>query len=334
MIASLRAMPLHAAALLRAALLALFIAVWCGSALGQTPITRPVRIIVPYVQGGGSDALSRMLAPYLSEAFGQQVLVENRAGASSTIGTQLVARAAPDGHTIGMIDAAFTTNPGLFAKLPYDTLKDFVPVVFVARSPLALIVHPSVPATTVKELVALAKAKPGQLTAGSAGNGTGVHLAFEQLRIAAAIDVTHIPYKGAGQAVTELLGGQITMMFTTPLNAQPHSAAGKARALAVTSANRTPAMPDLVTFTEAGYPSVDAVTINGFIVPAGTPEDYVRRVNATVQRALKTPELQDRLQKLGFEIVGGSPEAFGDFIRREIAKWTRIIKDAGIQVAQ
>ncbi len=304
----------------------------CTSALAQTQITRPVRIIVPYVQGGGSDAIARLVAPYLAEAFGQQVLVENRAGASSTIGTNLVAKAAPDGHTIGMIDAAFTTNPTLLAKLPYDTVKDFAPVVYIARAPLALIVHPSVSATTVKELVALAKSKPGQLTFGSAGNGTGVHLAGEQLRVTTGIDVTHIPYKGAGQAVTELLGGQTTMIFTTLLNARPHSAAGKVRALAITGNKRSPLMPELMTFAEAGFPAVDALTINGFIAPAGTPADYIQRLNATVRRALQTPELQGKLQNIGIEPTGSTPEEFGAFIGSEIVKWARVIKDAGIRV--
>ena len=305
-----------------------------GGATAQTPITRPVRIIVPYVQGGGSDALARLLAPYLSEAFGQQALVENRAGGSSTIGTQLVARAAPDGYTIGMVDAAFTTNPTLFAKLPYDTIKDFEPVIFIAKSPLALVVHPAVAATSVKELVTLAKSKPGQLSFGSAGNGSGVHLAGEQLRVAAGVDLIHIPYKGVGQSVSELLGGQITMMFTTPLNARPHSLSGKMRALAITGTKRSQSMPDLMTFAEAGFPTVDALTINGFVVPAGTPVDYINRVNGIVRRALEIPELQAKVQAMGFEIAGGTPADFGSFVRAEIAKWSRVIKEAGIRIEQ
>lgn len=309
-------------------------AIVCTGAIAQTPITRPVRIIVPYVQGGGSDALARLLAPAIAEAIGQQVLVENRAGGSSTIGSQLVARAAPDGHTIGMVDAAFTTNPTLFAKLPYDTIKDFEPVIFIAKSPLALVVHPGIAASSVKELVALAKSKPGQLSFGSAGNGSGVHLAGEQLRVAAGVDLIHIPYKGVGQSVSELLGGQITMMFTTPLNARPHSASGKMRSLAITGAKRSPSMPELMTFGEAGFPSVDALTINGFVVPAGTPVDYINRLNGIVKRALEVPEFQTRVQAMGFEIAGGAPADFGNFIRAEIAKWSRVIKDAGIRIEQ
>ena len=301
-------------------------------ASAQGKLTKPVRLIVPYVQGGGTDVLARMLAPYLAEDFGQQVLVENRAGGGSTIGTQVVARAAPDGYTMGMIDAAFVTNPSLVAKLPYDTLKDFEPVVFVARTPLVLMVHTSIAATHVKELVAIAKAKPGQLAFGSAGNGTGVHLAGEQLKLTAGIDLIHIPYKGTGQAVTEFLGGQTAMIFTIPLNARAHAATGRARPLAITSAKRSPAMADVMTFTEAGFPAIDAHTINGFVLPAGTPPEFVQRVNAVVNRALKTPELEKKLYELGFESVGGTSAEFTAWLRAEIPKWSQIIKDAGVRI--
>lgn len=289
-------------------------------------------MIVPYVPGGATDTISRAVGPYLGEEFGQQVIIDNRSGASSTIGTQLVARAAPDGETIGMIDAAFVTNPSLFEKLPYDTLKDFTPIVLLATAPLALCVHPAVRATSVKELVALAKANPGKLTFGSAGNGTAVHLAGEQLRATAGINIMHIPYKGAGQSIIELLGGQITMVFTTQSVAKPHSAVGKLRALAITSPKRTSVMPDVMTFAEAGYPAVDAVTINGIIGPAGLPPEYVRRVNASMMRALKNRELQDKLRDLGFEIAGGTPGEFAAWIRSEITKWAKVIKDAGVHV--
>jgi tripartite-type tricarboxylate transporter receptor subunit TctC len=302
--------------------------------LAQTKLTKPVRVIVPYVQGGGSDTLARMLAPYLAEDFGQQVLVENRAGAGSTIGTQVVARAAPDGYTIGMIDAAFVTNPSLLAKMPYDTLKDFEPVVFIARTPLVLLAHPSLGVTDVKAFVDLAKSKPGQLAFGSAGNGTGVHLAAEQLKLAAGIDLIHVPYKGAGQALTELLGGQTAIMFTIPANARSHAASGRARALAITSAKRSPAMPELTTFAEAGFPNVDSHTINGFVLPLGTSPEFVQRLNDVVNRALKTPELEKKLYELGFEAVGGSSASFANWIRAEIPKWARIIKDAGVKAEQ
>jgi tripartite-type tricarboxylate transporter receptor subunit TctC len=295
----------------------------------QTQITRPIRFIVPYVPGGGTDTLSRLLGPYLATEFGQQVVIDNRAGGSSIIGTQIIARAAPDGQTVGMIDAAFVVNPSLIGKLPYDTVKDFTPIVLVATAPLVLCVHPAIPAKSVRELVALAKAQPGKLSFGSAGNGTAVHLAGEQLRSAAGIDIQHIPYKGAGQSITEVLGGQITMVFTTQSAGKPHVASGRLRALAITSPKRTQTMPDVMTFAEAGYATVDAATINGIIAPAGTPKDYVSHVNSVVLRALKNTELQAKLHDLGFEIAGDTPEHFAAWIKTELVKWAKVVKDSG-----
>ena len=301
-------------------------------ALGQTRITRPIRLIVPYVPGGGTDSLSRFVAPWISDEFGQQVVIDNRAGGSSTIGTNIVARATPDGHTIGMIDAAFLINPSLFPKMPYDALKDFVPLAFVATAPLVLMVHPSVPAKSVKELIALAKSQPGKLNFGSAGNGSAVHLAGEQLRAAAGIDLLHVPYKGTGQSIADLVGGQLNMIFSTQSVSKPLHTAGRTRALAITSPKRTNVMPDLPTFVESGLPSVDSATINGLLAPAATPKDYVQRVNAAVQRALKSRELQDRLTELGFEIAGGSPEDFAQWIRGEIPKWAKVVKAANVRI--
>jgi tripartite-type tricarboxylate transporter receptor subunit TctC len=243
----------------------------CALAHAQTPINRPIRLIVPYVPGGLTDTLSRIVGPYISEELGQPVVIDNRTGANSTIGTQLMARAAPDGHTIGMIDAAFLINPSLLSSIPYETPKDFTPIGLIAVAPLILVVHPGVQAKTVKDLVALAKAQPGKLVYGSAGNGSAVHLAGEQLRSAAAINVLHVPYKGTGQAMGDILGGQLHMMFMVQGTARPHVAAGKLRALAVTAPKRTRAMPDVITFVEAGFPSVEAATINGLIGPAGLP---------------------------------------------------------------
>ncbi len=295
----------------------------------QTQITRPVRLIVPYVPGGGTDTLSRLLGPFISEEFGQQVVIDNRAGGSSTIGTLIVARANPDGHTIGMIDAAFVVNPSLIGKLPYDTIKDFTPIVLVATAPLVLVVNPGVPAKSVRELIALARSQPGKLSFGSAGNGTAVHLAGEQLRSVGGVDIQHIPYKGAGQSLTELLGGQITMVFATQSGIKPHVVSGRLRALAITSPKRTHAMPDVVTFTEAGYGGIDAVTINGLVAPAGTPRDFVQRVNKVVNSALTRPEMQAKLVELGFETAGGTPDEFAAWIKREMVKWAKIVKDSG-----
>jgi tripartite-type tricarboxylate transporter receptor subunit TctC len=303
-----------------------------AAATAQTKITRPIRLIVPYVPGGATDTLSRFLGPFIGEEFGQQVVIDNRGGGSSTIGTQMVARATPDGHTIGMIDAAYLINPSLFAKLPYDSLKDFEPLVLVASSPLVLVVHPGVAATSVKELVALAKAAPGKLVFGSAGNGSAVHLAAEQLRASAGIDLVHVPYKGTGQSFADLIGGQLTMLFTTQSAGKPMVVTGRLRPLAITSPKRTHVMPEVMTFIEAGYPAVDAATINGLLAPAGTPKDYVRRLNAAVVRALKSRAMQDKLMELGFDIVGNTPEEFGVWIRREMVKWDKVVKDAGVRV--
>jgi len=303
-----------------------------GLACAQTVISRPIRLIVPYVPGGGTDTLSRMIAPFISEEFGQPIVVDNRPGASSTIGTQIVARATPDGQTIGMIDPAFLSNPSLYAKLPYDTLKDFTPVVLVAKAPLVLCVHPSSPAATIKELVALAKANPGKLTFGSAGNGGGAHLAGEQLRRAAGIDLIHVPYKGAGQQLTDLLGAQTNVGFFIPSVARAHITSGRLRALGTTSATRSKSFPGVPTFQESGYPAVDAISLNGIIAPARTPTDYVTRLNATIVRALNRPEMQQRLLELGFEQASGTPQEFKAMIAREIPKLGKLIKDAGIQV--
>ncbi len=295
----------------------------------ETKITRPIRMIVPYVPGGGTDTLARIVAPFIAEAFGQTVRVATRRGARSTLGTQIVAQAVPDGHTIGMIDAAFLINPSLLGKLPYDTVKDFSPIVLVATSPLVLLVHPAVRAASVKELVALARAQPGKLTFGSAGNGTAVHLAGEQLRSAAGIDLQHIAYKGAGQSIGEVLGGQITMVFTTPSGGRQHAASGKLRALGITSAKRFGGMPDVPTFGESGFPGVDAATINGLVGPARLPRDSVQRVNDAVMRGMQRRETQDRLQELGFDAAGGTPAQFGAWIVAETAKWARVVKDSG-----
>ena len=298
----------------------------------QTQINRPIRLIVPYGPGGGTDILSRLIGPYIGEEFGQQVVIDNRPGGGSTIGTLAVAKAPPDGLTIGMIDAAFVVNPSLVANLPYDTTKAFVPIVLVATSPLVMVVNSALPVKTVKEFVAYVKARPGQTTFGSAGRGTGVHLAAEQLRAQAGLDMIHIPYKGAGPAITDLVGGQTTTLFATQIGAKALIASGRLRALAITSPKRSTAMPEVATFIESGFPGVDAITINGLVAPAGTPPDYVQRVNAAVNRALKNHDLQDKMVEQGFNLAGGTPDEFTAWIRTEIPKWNKVVKDAGLKM--
>ena len=314
-------------ALLAAALLG------CTAVQAQTTqITRPIRLIVPYVPGGLTDTLSRIVGPYISDAFGQQVVIDNRGGGNSTIGTQLVARATPDGHTIGMIDAAFLINPSLLSSLPYETPKDFTPIGLIAIAPLILVVNPNVPVKSVKELVTMAKAQPGKLVFGSAGNGSAVHLAGEQLRSAAAINILHVPYKGTGQAMSDIIGGQLNMMFMVQGTARPHVAGGRLRALAHTAPKRSRAMPDVLTFTEAGFPTVEAATINGLIGPAGLPKDFVQKVNATVVRAMNTLEQQERLLDFGADVTTNTPDQFAVWIRSEMGKWAKAVKDSGARV--
>ena len=298
----------------------------------STPITRPIRLLVPYVPGGLTDTLSRMVGPHISEEFGQPVVIDNRGGGNSTIGTQIVARATPDGHTIGMIDAAFLINPGLLNKVPYETPKDFTPIGLIAIAPLILVVHPGVPAKSVKELIALAKAQPGKLTFGSAGNGSAVHLAGEQLRSAGAVNILHIPYKGTGQALGDIIGGQLTMIFMVQGTAKPHVAGGKLRAMAHTAAKRSRAMPEVMTFAEAGFPTVEAATINGLIGPAGLPKDFVQRLNSRVARAMNTREQQDKLLDFGADVTTNTPEQFATWIRTEMVKWAKAVKDSGARV--
>jgi tripartite-type tricarboxylate transporter receptor subunit TctC len=298
----------------------------------STPITRPIRLLVPYVPGGLTDTLSRIAGPHIAEEFGQQVVIDNRGGGNSTIGTNLIARATPDGHTIGMIDAAFLINPSLLSKVPYDTPKDFTPIGLIAVAPLILVVHPGVAAKSVKELVALAKAQPGKLVFGSAGNGSAVHLAGEQLRSAAAINIVHIPYKGTGQAMGDIIGGQLTMMFTVQGTVRQHVQGARLRALAHTAQKRTRAMPDVMTFAEAGFPTVEAATINGLIGPAGLPKDFVQRVNTRVARAMNTREQQDKLLDFGADVTTNTPEQFAEWLRAEMVKWAKAVKDSGARV--
>jgi tripartite-type tricarboxylate transporter receptor subunit TctC len=297
----------------------------------QTGTSRSIHLIVPYVPGGGTDTLARLFAPFIGTAFSQSVVVDNRAGGGSVIGTQAVVKAPPDGLTIGVIDAAFVSNPGLYRNLPYDTLKDLQPVVLLATSPLVLCVHPDVKAANVGELVSLAKARPRTFSFGSAGLGGGSHIAGEQFRMTAGIDIAHIPYKGGGQQIADLIGGQTTMGFFVPSVVKGQVESGKLRAIAVTGARRSALFPTVPTFSESGYPGVDASGMNGIVVPAGTPADYVARLNGAVVRALQAEDVRKRLLDTGFEPGGGTPEEFSSYLRTNISKMSATIRAAGIQ---
>ena len=294
--------------------------------------TKPVRLIVPFAPGGSNDIMARLTAQKFSEAFGQQVVVDNRAGASGIIGTDIAAKAPADGYTLLMMSLTLTVNPSLFRKLPYDTDKDLVPVTLVASAPLMLVVNPSVPAKSVKELIAHAKAQPGKLNFGSGGPGTTPHLAGEMLKTMAGMQMTHIPYKGGGPALADLVGGQIQLMLENIPSTLPFAKSGKLRALAVTGLKRSPLVPELPTLDEAALKGYEIVGWNGLFVPAGTPRPIVTRLHGETVKMLTQPEVRDRLATLGAEGVGSSPDEFRAFVKAEIVKWARVVKEAGLKV--
>jgi tripartite-type tricarboxylate transporter receptor subunit TctC len=268
----------------------------------------------------------------LSESFGQQVIVDNRAGASGIIGTDLAAKAAPDGYTLLVMSLTLTVNPSLFRKLPYDTEKDLIPVTLIASAPLMLVVHPSIPAKSVKEFIAYAKANPNKLNFGSGGTGATPHLAGEMLKLMAGLQMTHVPYKGGGPALADLVGGQIQLMLENIPSTYPFAKAGKLRALAITGLKRSALVSELPTLDEAGLKGYEIVGWNGLFVPAGTPRNIVSYLHGETVRLLALPDTKERLATLGAEAVGNSPEEFRAFIRNEIAKWAKVVKAAGLKV--
>ena len=305
-----------------------------SKASAQTYPTKPIKIVATFAPGGASDILARIIGQKLTESWGQPVIVENRAGAGGIVGTEYVARSTPDGYTlvVGYI-GTHAVNPSLYAKLSYDAVSDFAPVAFLASIPSALVVHPSVPAKSVQELIALAKSKPGQLNYGSGGVGTAPHLAAELFKTLTGVNMVHIPYKGSGPAVADLLSGQISLMFNTMIQTIPHVKEGTVRALAITGATRSDALPDLPTIAEAGVPGYDMVGWFGILAPAGTPKDVVSKLNTEIVRILNMPDVKTRLSDLGAEptkIV--SPEQFADYIKAEIAKWRDVVQSSGMRV--
>jgi tripartite-type tricarboxylate transporter receptor subunit TctC len=301
------------------------------TAWAQTYPARSIRLIVAYAPGGTTDFTARVIAPRLSDALGQTVVVDNRGGAGSVIGTDLVAKAAPDGYTLLLADTAFGIVPALYSKLAFNVQKDFAPITQIIGVANALVVHPSIAAKSVQELVALARAKPGQLTFGSGGVGTPLHMAGEQLKLAAKIDIVHVAYKGAAPAMTELIGGQLTMIFPTMTLGLPHVKGGKLRALAVTSAKRTPALPDTPTTAEAGFPNVNATSWFGLVAPAGTPRPILDRLHAEMMKIVKMSDVRERFAAQQAEMVGSTPAEFSEFISREIASWTAVAKAGNIK---
>ena len=298
----------------------------------QTYPANPVRIIVPFPPGGGTDYTARLIGQKLSELWGKQVVIENRPGASTIIGSELVARSAPDGYTLLMGSVNHTINPSLIAKLPYDTIKDFAPITVCVTSSYVLVVHPSLPVKTVKELIALAKARPGEINYSSSGSSGPQHLAGELFKMMAKVDIVHVPYKGGGPAVTALVGGHVQMQFSTPVSAIPHLKSGRLRALAVTSLERSDAFPQLPTISEAALPGYEAVTWWGLLAPARTPRDIVDKVHADVVRVLQLPDTREKLASQGVSPAGSSPEAFAAMIRKEIEMLGKLVKAANVRL--
>jgi tripartite-type tricarboxylate transporter receptor subunit TctC len=293
---------------------------------------KPVRVITPFTAGSAIDTLARALGQKLGDTWGQQVVIDNRIGANGIIGTEAAAKAPPDGYTVylGTI-STLAVNPHLYLKLPYDALRDFAPVTLAATIPVVLVVYPSLPVKSVRELIALAKVHPGQLNYASGGTGSAQHLPMEMLRVDTGINIVHVPYKGLGPAFSDVLGGQVPMMFTGVSNVVPYMKTGRLRVLAIGSPKRSSTLPEVPTVAEAGVPGFDFDSWTGYLVPVGTPANLIARLHADITRTLTAPDVRDKLVTLGFDLVGGTPDAFATLIRNDIARFGKLIKAAGIR---
>ena len=313
-------------------LLALLLPILCGGVLAQEYPQRPVRVLVGFAPGGTVDIVARLVMPKVSEALGQTVIVDNRAGASGNIATELCARAAPDGYTTLLVNPALAISASAYRKLGYDAVRDLAPVGMVANSSHLLIVHPSLPVRSVKELIALAKAKPGQLNFSSGGQGNADHLPGELLKSMTGIDIVHIPYKGGAPAAADLVAGQVSMYFAGIAVGLPLAKAGRARGLAVTTKRRSPLAPDMPTMDESGVPGFETALWVGMFAPAATPPAIVARLNAEVRKAVNAPELRDRLIAIGAEPLTGTPEELGSYLRNEIDKYGKVVRQIGLKI--
>ena len=301
-----------------------------GTAVAQNYPTKPIRLIAPFPPGGSTDLLARVIAQKLTEAWGQQVIVENRGGAGGTIGVELAARAAPDGYTLVMGHVGtFGANPTLYPKLPYDAIKDFAPITLLAMVPNGMVVHPALPVRTVRDLLAIARAKPGQVLYGSGGSGSAAHLAMVYFELLAKVKLTHIPYKGTGPAIYDLIAGQTSTMITGMAALMPHIKSGKLRSIAVGTAKRLAVLPEVPTISEAGVPGYEATQWYGILAPAATPRDLVMKLNAEMVKALRLPDVRERLAGDGVAPVGNTPAEFAAHIKAEIARWAPVVKASG-----
>jgi len=292
---------------------------------------RPVRVVVGLAPGGGTDIQARLFAQKLGEAMGKTFIVENRTGAGGTIAYTQFARATPDGYTLLAVASGFSISPAIYKKLPYDPIKDFAPISLAAQAPLLLLSHPSLPVRSAKELLALARSRPGVLDFGSAGHGTSTGMALEMFRTLARIKVVHVPYKGTGQALIEAISGQVVAMFANPLSSIQHVKNGRLRAIGVTTAKRSKVLPDLPTLQESGVADYETSTWFGMFAPAGTPAAIIGKLNAELVKICHSREIAERLAPDGGEAVGSTPEQFGQHLAREIARWQKVVKDAGIE---
>jgi tripartite-type tricarboxylate transporter receptor subunit TctC len=312
-------------------LLLVGLAVFMSDVSAQSYPTRSIRVIVPYPAGGGADFVARIYAKSLSDAFGQQVVIDNRGGANGNVGSELAAKSPADGYTL-LVTAStnLTINPGLYQKMPFDAQRAFAPISILAIQPTILVVHPTLPVATVKELVALAKARPGQLNFGSAGAGSSGHLAAELFKMVTGVNMVHIPYKGTGPATSDLLGGQIPLMFNNLPPSLPLVKAGRLRALAVTGEKRSPAAPQLPTMAEAGYPGVVMTLWNAMLAPAGTPPEILARLHSEIIKASRSQDVRDRLSAEGTEALTTTPAELAQTMKSETARWANVIKAANI----
>jgi len=314
----------------RRAMVLVWYCVSIAPAMAQSYPMRAVRVVTPVTAGSAVDTVARVVGQKLSDSWAQQIVVDNRVGANGMIGSEAAARSASDGYTVFLAnDAVMAINPALYRKLPYDPVRDFAPVTHAANIPLVLVVHPSLPVKRVKELIALARAHPGQLNYASGGTGSPQHLPMEMLKAATRIDIVHVPYKGLGPAFNDVLGGQVPMMFAGMSNAVPHHAGGRLRILAVGGA-RSPALPDVPTVEEAGVPGFYYAAWTGYFVPSGAPREIVSRLHADITRVLALPDVRERLNALGFELVGSTPDALAARLKTDIARMAEVVRAAGI----
>ena len=310
----------------------LFAALICGTAFAQQYPARAIRFVSPFPPGGGNDTLSRLLGDKLSEQMGQRILVDNRPGANTILGTEVLAKSPPDGYTFALVPNTFATNPSFYPKLPYDTLKDFTAVGQVAQSPQMLVVHPSLPVKTLKDLLALARARPGQVSYATSGNGSVGHLATLLLGSMSGVTFLHVPYKGTATAVNDLMGGHIPLMMSSMLATLPQVRAGRLRAIAITSGQRAKTIPEVPTIAEAGVPGYETTLWYGIIAPARTPEPIVKRLNSELATTLRNPDVIEKLSTQAVEPFHTSPEQFGTLIRTELEKWAKVIKAGAIKI--